>query len=212
MARGKPVCWCVPVAVKYGEETRATLTDKNVFDLASAVESALRETAAATEAKRIEEWRRKTWRIRLNLRVPGAAPFEVPYAIFDEDPVPGFKAAAQKWQTKDRKGVRLDNEAVSGEERQAAMASIWDRVFRKIPGDRLYQLKSSRSATIASNGPAGKKWVVTKVVQVQGKPVCWRVPVEVKTGEEARVTLLADNVFDLASVLDSTLRESGLTK
>jgi len=49
-------------------------------------------------------------------------------------------------------------------------------------------------------------------VQVKGKPVCWCLPVEVKTGEEIKVRLAENNVFDLGSVFDSALREAGPTR
>ncbi len=205
MAKGKPMCWCIPVEVKYGEEIEVALTDKNVFDLGSAFDSALQEAAAASEEnKKKEEWLRTTWVIQLNLRVPGEARFEVPFAIFDEDPVPGFKASVKK-------AGRLVKEAVGGGEPRVAMAAAWATVFRKVTGDQLDQLPSGGSLFCSSNKSDGKKWIVTKVVQIKGKPVCWCIPVEVKTGKEIRVTLTKDNVFDLGSVFDSGLRESGPT-
>jgi hypothetical protein len=209
MTKGKPVCWCMPVDLKYGEEIKVTLTDKNVFDLGSAADRALR--AAATlpgENKKFEEVLRTTWRLRLNLRVPGSAPFEVSYAIFDEDPVPRFKASVKKWQA-NRKGERVEKEEVKGEARQAAMAANWDGLFKKIAGNRVYQLKSSGSPVLASNEPDGRKWIVTKVVQIKGKSVCWGLPVKVKTGQGTAVTLTEDNAFDLGSVFDRALREAG---
>jgi len=205
MTKGKPLCWCIPVEVKYGEEIDVTLADKNVFDLGSAFDSALAEAAASTKENKNEALLRKTWRIELNLRIPGSVPFELPFAIFDEDPVPDFKASVKKVG-------HLVNEAVGRDERQAAIAAAWATVFRKITGDHLDQLPSSGSVCCSSNESDGKKWIVTKVVQIKGKPVCWCIPVEVKTGKEIRVTLTADNVFDLGSVFDSALREPGPTK
>ena len=196
MAKGKPTCWCMPVEVKYGEEIKVTLTDKNVFDLGSVFANALQEAAASSENKNKEKWLGTAWMIQLNLRVPGRAPFEVPFAIFDEDPVPGFKGSVKK-------AGPLVKEAVGAEELPAAMAAAWALIFRKVTGDRLDQLPSGGSLFCSSNGSDGKKWIVTKVVQIDGKPVCWCIPVEVKTGKEISVTLTRDNVFDLGSVFDS---------
>jgi hypothetical protein len=209
MATGKPVCWSIPVEVKYGEEIKVTLTDKNVFDLGAVAESAMREAATSIgDNKKIADVLRTTWRIQLLLRVPGSAPFDAAYAIFDEDPVPGFKAAVKKWQAS-----RKDSEALKGDERQEAMASIWDAaIFRKIRGDRLHRLPSSRLATMASNEPDGKKWIVTRIVEIKGKPVCWYLPVEVKTGESIKVTFTQDNAFDLGAAFDSALRGANSTK
>jgi beta-lactamase regulating signal transducer with metallopeptidase domain len=204
MTKGKPVCWCVPVELKYGEEVKVTLTEKNVLDLGAAIDTALREGASSPEEQRMEEWSRKTWRIQLSLRVRGSAPLEVSYAMFDEDPVPAFKASVKKWQSK--------NGSVSGEERRAVRAAAWDGVFKRVPGNRLYQLQSRGVQALASNAPDGKKWIVTKVVQIKGKAFCWSVPVKVKTGNDITVTLTEDKAFDLESAFDSALRERGPTK
>ncbi len=127
----------------------------------------------------------------------------MPFAIFDEDPVPGFQESVKK-------AGRLAKEAVRGEESRAATAAAaWATVFRKVTGDQLDQLPSGGSVFCSSNKSDGKKWIVTKIVQITGKPVCWCIPVEVKTGKETSVTLTEDNVFDLRSVFDSALGESG---
>jgi hypothetical protein len=152
----------------------------------------------------MEEWARKTWRIQLSLRVRGRVPFEVSYAFFDEDPVPAFKAAVKKWQSK--------SGSVSGEERRAVMVAAWDGVFKKVPGNHLYQLRPGGTQTVASNAPDGKKWIVTKAVQIKGKSVCWSFPVKVKTGEEIAVTLTEDKAVDLESAFDSALRERAPTR
>jgi hypothetical protein len=110
----------------------------------------------------------------------------------------------KKWQGK--------NESVSDEERRAVMAAAWDGVFKKVPGNHLYQLRSRATQTVASDAPDGKKWIVTKAVQVKGKPVCWSFPVKVKTGEEIAVTLTEDKAVDLESAFASALRERGSAK
>ena len=69
--------------------------------------------------------------------------------------------------------------------------------FRAVHGNNLSLLIQhsdkdfpGSGAGIRSNGPAGKKWVVTKTVHLDGKPpVCWCIPVEVKKGEQVEVTL-----------------------
>jgi hypothetical protein len=205
LTKGKPVCWCISVEVKYGEEIKVTLTEKNVFDLGAAADSAIKQAEGSKEEnKKIEDYVAKTWRIQLMLRFPGSAPFEVTYAIFDEDPTPDFKASVKKWQ----KSASAEKRGGEGDERQAAMASSWDGVFKKIPGNHVFQLKSSASPSFASNAPDGKKWIVTKIVEIKGKPVCWCLPVEVKTGEAIKATLTEENVFDLKSIFDGVLKES----
>ena len=60
---------------------------------------------------------------------------------------------------------------------------------------------------VSSNDPGGKKWIVTKIVNINGKPVCWCIPVEVKTGEEINVTFNEKNTFDLKNIYDKTMEE-----
>jgi hypothetical protein len=88
--------------------------------------------------------------IQRNLRVPGGVPLEAPFAIFDDDPVPGFKASVKK-------AGRLVNEALGGEQRRTVMAAAWAAVFRKITADRLEQLPSGGSLFCPSNQSDGKK-------------------------------------------------------
>jgi len=60
---------------------------------------------------------------------------------------------------------------------------------------------------MSSNAPDGKKWIVTKAVDIKGKPVCWCIPVEVKTGKQIEVTLNESNIFDLRTTYDNVMRE-----
>jgi type II secretory pathway component GspD/PulD (secretin) len=61
---------------------------------------------------------------------------------------------------------------------------------------------------MSSNGAGGKKWIVTKTVNVKGKPVCWCIPVDVKTGATIDVTFGKRNTFDLKSVYDKAMQVS----
>ena len=88
------------------------------------------------------------------------------------------------------------------------MTVAWDLGFRDVTGDKLYLLISAPFAvqTMSSNGPDGKKWIVTKTVRVKGKPVCWCLPVEVKRGESVHVTLTEENAFDLDAAYDKAMK------
>lgn len=65
----------------------------------------------------------------------------------------------------------------------------------------------TRANTISSNSAGGKRWVVSKTVQIDGKPACWCIPVEVETGKEVKVTLDKDNMFDLRAAYDKAMKE-----
>ena len=56
-----------------------------------------------------------------------------------------------------------------------------------------------------SNSRPGKRWVITKTVDIEGKPVCWCIPVEVKKGESVDVTFDQSNVFDLRAAYDTAM-------
>ena len=151
----------------------------------------------------------ETWRMSMSLQAPGLATPAVQWAIFDKDPVPGFKARTKKMQWIYREQLRrAESEAAREEIRKGWMTLQWDSAFKEIPGDRLDLLTSDSHHPIESNGPDGKKWIATKVVMAKGKPMCWCIPVEVKYGEEIQVTLTDKNVFDLGSAFDSTLQEA----
>ena len=130
------------------------------------------------------------------------------WAVLDKDPVPAFRDRIKMMQgfTKTRPG-QTENEAQKELKRSVQMTVAWDTGFREVTGDQLYLLTGTPGDAhgFASNRPAGMKWIVTKIVRIKGKPVCWRLPVEAKPGEPIKVTLTEDNVFDLAAALDDAL-------
>ena len=168
---------------------------------------------AAAQHGDIEHWKRSTWRMTLNLDTPNLVPPAVQWAVLDKDPVPGFKARVKKMQGYHRKQLESAvGEAGKELVRSSQMTVCWDLGFKEVTGDKVYLLTSAPgvSHSLSSNAPDGNKWVVTKIVQIKGKPVCWCIPVEVKRGEEIEVTLTEDEVFDLEAVFDKTMREPSL--
>ncbi len=86
----------------------------------------------------------------------------------------------------------------------------WNLGFKKVTGDKLYLLaKGPRSSktTLSSNSPGGKKWFVTKTVRIDGKPVCWCIPVELAKGKRIEVTFEKSNTFDIQRVFDDAMQE-----
>ncbi len=53
---------------------------------------------------------------------------------------------------------------------------------------------------MSSNGPAGRKWLTSKVTWQDGKPICWCVPVDAEIGKEVGVELNPTNVIDLEAL------------
>ena len=158
----------------------------------------------------LERWKSQTWRIHPELDMPSGELQAVQFAIFDKDPVPGFTAQVKKSQKFNRQQLnKAGNEADRERLRPIQMAANWDRGFKSVTGDQLYMLANSLDSvpSVSSNSPAGKRWVATKTVRIDGKPTCWCIPVEVKTGEDIGVTFDKSNTFDLRSVYDKAMAE-----
>ena len=140
----------------------------------------------------------------LDLNMPNLEPKAVQYAIFEKDPVPAFLAEIKRMQRFNRQELEKEaTEAGKEDLRRIQMHISWDRGFKDITGDRLLLL-ATRSGGIF---PAGKKWIVTKVAHIKGKPVCWCIPVEPKRGELINITLDESNTFDLQSAYDKAMQE-----
>jgi len=159
--------------------------------------------------------KRSTWQVGLTLDTPNLVPPAVQWTILDKDPVPGFRARVKRAQSYHRKRLeRAKDEAEKKQERSIQMTVDWNLGFKVVTGDKVYLLASSPgvSHSITSNGPDGRKWIVTKIVQIKRKPVCWCLPIEVKMGKTNQVTLTEDNIFGLEAVFDETIRESSQTE
>ncbi len=158
----------------------------------------------------IERWKLSTWRMALSLDAPSLVPPAVQWTIFDEDPVPGFRARAKRMKGYHAEQLeRAEDDAKKQLARSSQMAVSWDLGFKEVAGDKVYLLTSAPGVShgFSSNTPAGKKWIATKIAQIKGKPVCWYIPVTVETGKEIQIMLTEDNMFDLESAFDKVMEE-----
>jgi len=148
------------------------------------------------------------WRIEIALDMPDSDPLVLQWAVFDKDPVPGFKDRVVR-----RRDYQLkhEQEAKDSAERKmlrwAGMKPNWDYGFKNVTGDKVYLLKSVSDSYFASNAPDGKKWIVTKIVWINGEPVCWCLPIEVEKGKKIEITLNKDNVFPLTETYDKVMKQ-----
>lgn len=208
--QGKPVCWCLPFEARLGQEpTLITLSESNNFDLETTFDKVMTET---TDTKQAES---QLWRVSLALDTPHLVPPAVQYAIFDKDPVPGFIKRVQSFRNAPHNQSLNADPSQAQWARQANMTVSWDLGFKEITGDKVYLLIAApgTSHTVSSSGSGGQKWVVTKTVQLQDKPVCWCVRFEAKQGaEDTHIVLNESNMFELATTYDKSLAESGETK
>ncbi|MCK4957453.1 MAG: hypothetical protein KAS49_07435 [Candidatus Cloacimonetes bacterium] len=152
----------------------------------------------------------KSWEMSIELDMQELIPPAVQWVIFDIDPVSLFKN-----QVRMMRNFELEQEQAAKDSLEKKMSRIagittsWNSVFRRITGDQIYLLTSAPGVShgISSNTPEGKKWLVTKTVNVEGKPICWCLPIETKYGEEIKVKLTKDNIFDLAGIYHKLMQE-----
>jgi len=171
-------------------------------------------SVSAQEVDR-EQWEGSVWQVSLSLNAPNLVPPAVQWSIRDKDPVPGFKARVKTMRSYYRKRLEhLQDELKKERERSAQMRIHWDRGFKEVTGDEVYLLTWAPgvSHSLSAMSPDGKKWIVTKIVPLRGKYVCWSLPIEVKAEETIEVTLTEDNLFDLESAFDDAMRGPGQGK
>jgi len=169
---------------------------------------------STAEKAELQRRQRETWQMSIGLDMPRLEPPVVQYAVLDEDPVPSFMTQVQRMRDFHRQQLaKADDEARKVQLRAIQMAVDWDQGFRTVTGDQLYLLTqrpgAPYSTVLSSNASAGRKWIVTKTVQIEGKPVCWCVPVQVKRGESIDVMLNRLNVFDLQAAFAKALADAG---
>lgn len=167
---------------------------------------------SAAEKADIKRWQGETWQMGIDLDMPSLEPQAVQYAILDDDPMPAFTAQVKRMREHNRQQLeKADNEARREQLRVIQMTVAWDQGFKNVTGDKLYLLAKRpdgySKTGMMSNAPGGKKWIVTKTVQIDGKPVCWCIPVEVAKGKNIDVTFDKSNTFDLRGVYANAMKE-----
>jgi hypothetical protein len=192
-------------------------------------------TASQLSAKQLEEIKRMqamTWAVNIRLDLPTLEPQALQYTILDKDPALAYAAEIRKMQKFNRQQLQqADTKEWKEVVRSAQMEVAWNHAgFRDVTGDNLSLLTqpghfvtaslatvekkrrvttdSTKTTPRVSNAPGGKKWVVTKTVRIEGQPVCWSIPIEVKTGQQATVTFNKGNTFDLQTPYDKTMKQS----
>jgi hypothetical protein len=208
--------WAKAALRRVGIEVPQSVSD-SITRTASWAEAALKKAgseapqgAPSVERKPLGPGLGSVWGIALSLDVPGLEPPAVQWAILDHDPLPGFKARVQKLRSLYRRQLERGG-SPRDIIRSVQMRNGWDSGFKEVTGDQLYLLTSAPgvpgSHNFSANTPDGRKWIVTKIVGIKGKLVCWCVPVEVKKGEQVQVSLTDGNRFDLGAAFDDAMRE-----
>ncbi len=147
----------------------------------------------------------ETWRIQLRLDMPDLDPQAVQYAIFDHDPAPEYSAKIKRMRKLNLQQLKnTDTKSWKELVTYCQMKVDWDNCFAKLSAVEV-NLLTNRGTTLGSNAPAGKKWVVTKCVDINSRPYCWSIPVEVTIGKQVSVTLDKHNTFDLQTPYNAAM-------
>jgi hypothetical protein len=167
--------------------------------------------ASPLSAKQLEDIKRmqtETWGINVVLDMPDLEPQAVQYTFVDKDPAPGYTAQIKNVEKFNRQQLEnADTKQWEDIVRSAQMEAAWNAGFRNVTGDNLWLLTQPGN-NLSSTSPAGKKWVVTKTVRIKGRPVCWTIPVDVKTGQQVTVTFNKGNTFDLQTPYDEMMKQA----
>jgi hypothetical protein len=184
----------------------STKSEKNIAEKTTMKSDRQPLSLSANEKEDLKRGQRETWRIVITLDMPSLEPPAVLCAIVDKDPVPAFLARFKSLPVPTPEQL-AHVRYTPAQFRVTQMKSAWDLTFRDLAGKN-YQLLTKRSddksftAGVTSNGPESKRWIITKTVDIKRQPVCWCIPVEVKTGERTEVVLSASNAFGLPAACD----------
>jgi hypothetical protein len=157
-----------------------------------------------------------TWQLDVKLKVRSPGFTAVQYALFDTDPVAGFADRVRNMRDANRQRyLRADEVARKNWKsivRSTLISSYWNKGFSSIPGNQVYLLRSPKGGLSSLDPPGGKHWLVTKCESIDGRPVCWCIPVELQWGKRIHVTLTEENQFDLGAAFDAASRDWAKSK
>jgi hypothetical protein len=101
-----------------------------------------------------------TWCLRLTLEPQALDAPAAQWAVFAEDPKRRFTADLRVVEEHLKESGTLSDERKPG-----LLVAGWNRLFRLIPGDRVYLLTPSGQHGLTTNEQGGHKWVATKTVR-----------------------------------------------
>jgi len=161
----------------------------------------------------IEDFRKGSWGVHPELAAPDLFPPAVMFSIFDSDPRSKFRDTLHEMSAKQNEQVfDLPPGLTQQLMRQGLLSAAWDGVFHEVRGDKIGLLSRNESSQttseaaranrayavmIKSTEPPGRKWLVTRTVQHEGKAVCWCIPVDVQSGTTVNVSLTLENMIAL---------------
>lgn len=158
--------------------------------------------------KELEEFNKTVWKIKITLDTIEVKPLAIQFASFDYDPLPNFRNRVIGYSKIYKKMMKeTDNEIRIKLTREAAIRRNWDKEFENITGDKVNMIVRNSVITLASDGPSGKIWIVTKYSRQSNGSLCWCIPVEPEIGKEVTVDLTKTTVFKVEKEFDLAIAE-----
>jgi hypothetical protein len=178
-------------------------------------------------SEEVRSFAESAWSVHPRLEMSALYPHSVQFALFERDPVPGFR---ERVASHPRSGEELRSaDRSSGgssearELRLALLGAVWDAGFRDVTGDQVYlltpdELESPEASdlrsgdqpvtftrvylTIGSNAPAGARWLVTRSLIHDDRALVWSLHVDTVVGRTKSLVLHAANVLDLEELAE----------
>lgn len=117
----------------------------------------------------------------------------IPFAVFKNNPLPGFHAAQE---------TRRENTSEAEE-----IELLWNRPFEELAGEQQYFLvawsavpriservvaAAELAVGIATPGPYYKRWITTRAASYRGEPVAWCIEVDMLGEQEEVIEIVLD--------------------
>lgn len=143
-----------------------------------------------------------SWQASVKFDLPALDPEAIQVGLFEFDPIEKFT------KNFDMTYLREQLKKAKDEKEKALYinSSIkvqWDNLFDIIKGSDLYLLTKNGfwlGTTSECSQPKTKKWFVSKLFLLDGKPYCYAVSLEIENGSKLEVTLDKTNLISLTDL------------
>jgi hypothetical protein len=140
-----------------------------------------------------------TWQVAISFHLPALKPQALQYTYVDFDPTGAFMQSFDKNLLENAlKGVKEEKNRIATI--NAFIEIGWDMMFNKVKGGDVWLLTSKGSWTMADVSPVTKKWLISKVFYLHGKPYCFMFPIDAGAGDKQKVVLNKHTMISLADV------------
>jgi len=140
------------------------------------------------------------WQIKVNFNLPALEPEAIQVALVDFDPIAKFIKDFDITYLSEKLNKAKD-EKEKASQINSSITVTWDlHIFDDVKGSDLYLLtKKEFFLTNVSNSAQQKKtkWLVSKYFNLDDKPYCYAIPLELENGSKLEVTVDSTNLISL---------------